>query len=251
MASLEGKVIAVTGAASGIAKATSKILYERGASLSLADLNGDSLDAVAAELRASSKSPQQKVTTTVLDVRKSHQVTSWIEQTVKVHERLDGACNLAGVVTSHSLLGDTTDETFDFVMGVNVTGIFNCLRAEINNMPSGGSIVSAASVCGLVSFAKMSPYVASKHAVIGLTKTAAKEYGPRGVRVNCVAPGLIDTPMTQNPEFRANVSVPLDGIPLRRQAAPEEVGKLIAFLLSDDASYISGSVYNVDAGLLC
>ena len=111
------------GAASGIAKATSKILYERGASLSLADLNGDSLEAVAAELRASSKSPQQKVTTTVLDVRKSHQVTSWIEQTVKVHERLDGACNLAGVVTSHSLLGDTTDETFDFVMGVNVTGM--------------------------------------------------------------------------------------------------------------------------------
>jgi NADP-dependent 3-hydroxy acid dehydrogenase YdfG len=112
-----------SGAASGIAKATAKLLHDRGASLSLADLNGDQLEAVAAELQACSKTSQQKVTATALDVRKSDQVTLWIEQTVKDHGRLDGACNLAGVVTSDYLLGDTTDDNFNFVMGVNVTGM--------------------------------------------------------------------------------------------------------------------------------
>lgn len=97
----------------------------------------------------------------------------------------------------------------------------------------------------------MSPYVASKHAIIGLTRSAAKEVGPKGIRVNCVAPGMIDTPMTQNAEFRAKIHVPTEVIPLRRVAQPEEVGTIIAFLLSDDASYVTGSVYQVDAGLIC
>jgi len=250
MASLEGKVIAVTGAASGIARATSRILYERGASLSLADLNGEALEKVAAELQSHNGTSKQKVTTTVLDVRKGDAVNEWIKKTVEDHGKLDGACNLAGVVTTNSLLGDTTDKDWDFVMGVNCTGVFNCLRAEVNSMTSGGSIVSAASIAGLSGFPKMGPYIASKHAVIGLTRTAAKEYGSKGIRVNCVAPGLIDTPMTQTKEFRDNVSVPVEGIPLGRKAAPEEVGKLIAFLLSDDAGYVSGSVYKVDAGMM-
>ena len=111
------------GAASGIGKATAQILYERGATLSLADLNGEQLKAVAEGMQTSSKSSNQKITTTVLDVRKSDQVTSWIEQTVKDLGKLDGACNLAGVVTTHSLLADTTDENLEFVLGVNLFGV--------------------------------------------------------------------------------------------------------------------------------
>jgi NAD(P)-dependent dehydrogenase (short-subunit alcohol dehydrogenase family) len=122
---------------------------------------------------------------------------------------------------------------------------FNCMRAELNVMTSGGSIVNAASVAGLMGLPHMAAYCASKHAVVGLTKTAAKEYGGQGIRVNAIAPGIISTPMTDTPEARESLSgqvVPLGG----RKGDPSEVGNLIGFLLSDDASYISGSVMQID-----
>lgn len=116
-------ILTRAGAASGIARITSRLLYSRGASLSLADLNTDGLKSVAAELASLSSSPDQKITTTSLDTRKSDQVNSWIENTVKDHGRLDGAANLAGVLKAKSFLVDTTDEEYEFMMGVNSTGV--------------------------------------------------------------------------------------------------------------------------------
>ena len=123
---------------------------------------------------------------------------------------------------------------------------FNCLRAQLNAMEKGGSIVNASSVAGVMGSATIGPYCASKHAVIGLTKTAAKEYGSKGIRVNAIAPGIIDTPMTRN----ADIVLDDNRIPLgKKRAEPSQVGTLIAFLLSDDASFISGDVVRVDGAM--
>lgn len=186
MASFKGKVIAITGAASGIGLATAKLLASRGADLSLADVQKDALETVAAEITAEGGS----VITTVVDVRDNGQITAWISRTVEHFGKLDLAANMAGVITRHNdLLQDLQQDDWDLVISINLTGIMQCMRAQLKVMQDGGAIVNAASIAGLIGRKRDSAYSASKHGVIGLTRSAAKEVGQdRKIRVNCIAP---------------------------------------------------------------
>lgn len=137
-------------------------------------------------------------------------------------------------------------------MGINVTGVMNSMRAQIPHVRDGGSIVNAASIAGLVGTPGGGAYTASKHAVIGLTRSAAKECASRAVRVNCLAPGLINTPMLQAALAKTGEQeVDLKGVPLGRKGSSEEVAELVAWLLCSKSSYITGSVQVVDGGICC
>ena len=186
MTSLEGRVIAVTGAASGIGFATARLLASRGASISVADVRQEALDAAVAELKKSH--PNAKIHAKAVDVRKGQEVGDWLDETIKHLGPLNGAVNLAGVVSGGTQIADTTDEEWDSVMDVNLKGVFNCIRAELQRMDKDTSIVSTSSVAGLQGTATAAAYSTSKHAVIGLTRSAAKEVGTRNIRVNCIAP---------------------------------------------------------------
>ncbi|EXK26217.1 hypothetical protein FOMG_17187 [Fusarium oxysporum f. sp. melonis 26406] len=246
--SLQGKVIALTGAASGIGLATAKLLAQLGAKISIGDVAADSLEKVAEEIRAAGG----QVMWRQVDVSNRQSVDSWIEETVSWGERLDGAANIAGTVGRHSgglLLKDFKDDEWDLIQNVNLKGMMFCLRAELNALSEHGSIVNAASICGLMGEIGSSAYCASKHGVIGLTRTAAKECGTNQ-RVNCFAPGSIDTIMTRQYAELSGEN-PVGGAAMKRLGRPEEVAKLIAFLLSDDSSFISGATYSIDGGWFC
>jgi NAD(P)-dependent dehydrogenase (short-subunit alcohol dehydrogenase family) len=183
-----GKVIAITGGASGIALATAVYLAERGASLSLADVQADALNNAVSDLQTKSLG---KVTGYVVDVQDASAVDSWITATINEFGRLDGAANLAGIVgKTHGKNGiiDQDEDEWNFIIGVNLTGMMHCLRAQMRVIADGGSIVNAASIAGLMGRSFNAAYSVSKHGVIGLTRSAAKEIGDRGVRVNSIAP---------------------------------------------------------------
>ena len=185
---LNGKVIAITGAASGIGLATAKLLASRGATLSLADLQEVPLSSTVEHIRTTYKTP---VHSFVLDVRKYKDVDAWVTEIIQTFGRLDGAANLAGVIGKSigiSGIADTDEDEWDFIIAVNLTGVMHCMRAQMKVIAEGGSIVNASSIAGLTGRANNGAYAASKHGVIGLTRSAAKEIGVKGVRVNSVAP---------------------------------------------------------------
>ncbi|KAK5455844.1 hypothetical protein LTS15_005161 [Exophiala xenobiotica] len=258
MALLRGKVITVTGAASGMGLATAKLLYARGANLSLLDLRQEALDAALTEiLDGPSDSPasvEDRIIVTAADIRSSDQVDAWITKTVTHFGRLDGAANVAGVIGKGYGVTDITElsnEEWDFIHGTNLTGLFYCMRAQLRTMTDGGSLVNTTSVVGLEGHGKNGAYSASKHGVIGLTKSAAKEVGSRNIRVNSIAPGVIATPMIVS--FGAVESGKLgvfDRVPIARVGEPQEVASMFAFLLSDESRYITASTFRVDGGLL-
>jgi NAD(P)-dependent dehydrogenase (short-subunit alcohol dehydrogenase family) len=191
MATLERKVIAVTGAGSGIGLATAKLLFSRGASLSIADLRQEALDTAVQEIYVLCPTRKDRILAVAIDVSSSSQVNSWVDQTVAYFGHLDGAANLAGVIGPnigvHNVT-DLADDEWDFVIRVNLTGVFYCMRAQLRVINEGGSVVNAASTAGLEGNPRNANYSASKHGVVGLSKSAAKEVGGRGVRINCVAP---------------------------------------------------------------
>lgn len=185
---IKGKVIVLTGAASGIGYETSLLLARQGAFLSIADVNEAALQEKASEIE---KVSTGKLLSTAVDVRKDEQVNAWIAKTVSTFGKLDGAVNLAGVVPkciNKERVEDLNNEDWHFVMDVNLHGVMHCMRAQLQNMNNNGSVVNAASICGVIGFPKNAAYTASKHAVIGLSRTAAKEVGDREIRVNCIAP---------------------------------------------------------------
>ncbi|OWY49564.1 NAD(P)-binding protein [Alternaria alternata] len=192
--SLKDKVIAIIGAASGIGLETARLFASKGAKLALADVQEKPLKDLESELRTAGA----QVMIQVVDVSKRADVESWIANTVEKFGKLDGAANLAGVTGRQSAVAnieEVEDDDWEFIMGVNVTGLRNCLRAQVPHMKEGSSIVNAASILGLIGAPKQLAYCASKHAVVGMTRSAAKELGPKNIRVNCFCPGPVDTPM--------------------------------------------------------
>ncbi|KEF54130.1 uncharacterized protein A1O9_09925 [Exophiala aquamarina CBS 119918] len=224
--------------------ATARMLASRGAILSLADANAAGLEVALISLPGG----QEKHMTTTLDVRSTSAVKSWIDATVERFGILDGAANIAGVLGDAVPIRESTEDQWDFVMGVNAKGIYNCLRAQLNNIKEGGSIVNFASVASLVAVQSQAPYVASKHAVLGLTKTAAREEGSRGVRINCVAPGAIKTPIMKDIEEEELHRRTAKYQCFDRIADPDEVAHLVLFLLSDETKFITAACYEISGG---
>jgi len=187
MSSFQDKVYAITGGASGIGLATVRLLVSRGAKVSIADVQDDLLKKVSDEVTAAGGD----ILVRHVDVRRRHQVDGWIAETVQKFGRLDGAANLAGVIPkSHNVarIEEQSDEEWEYVFAVNVTGVMSCMRAEIPHLQAGGSIVNAGSALSLQGRGGAAAYAASKHAVVGLTSSVAKEVGKRGIRVTCIAP---------------------------------------------------------------
>lgn len=181
------KVVAITGAASGIGRAVAVYLADRGASLAISDVQKDALTKLSGELSAAGT----RVDATVVDVSNSDQVRAWIENAVKTFGKLDGAANIAGISGSMvDRLEAQTDGDWKQVIDINLSGTMYSMREELKHLTNGGSIVNASSVLGLRSAPDIggASYVASKHAVLGMTRQAAREYGHRNIRVNCVNP---------------------------------------------------------------
>ncbi|KAH7311401.1 putative short chain dehydrogenase/ reductase [Stachybotrys elegans] len=266
MSGIEGKLFVLTGAASGIARATATLLVSRGALVSLADLNQTALTSLKTELEGKYPSSTKQVHVCAVDVRSQEACNEWIAAAMsEFGQPIYGAANLAGVfgrsiAQECGSVRNITDTEFDFVMDVNVKGTLNCLRAQLPHMQvgkggrDGGAIVNAASIAGLVGVEFNAPYVASKHAIAGITKTLAKEEGVRAIRANAIAPGIIATPMIQQIEA-AKGSTELFGAgdpgALARKGDANEVAELVIFLLSPQSSFINGVVVPIEGGWIC
>lgn len=185
MACRPANPICITGGASGIGLACAKLFAARGARVSIADVQEKALQ--DAEVAIKSATPVAEVMTAVVDVRDAEACNKWIEETVKRFGRLDGAANLAGVFKGVSLTKED-GSAWDFCIGINLTGVKNCMQAELKHLKKGGSMVNAASILGISGDGEAAAYSVSKHGVVGLTRSAAKEYGPKGVRINGIAP---------------------------------------------------------------
>lgn len=251
MATFEGKVYAVTGAASGIGLAIAQALAKKGAVVSLSDVNAENLDKAIHSLDGG----REKHMTTIVDVRKSADVDKWIADTVSKHGQLDGAANIAGIGPRTKSVRDTTDEDWSLVNEINVQGMFHSVRAELKNMKNGGAIVNACSVAGLTGGGGSAEYIASKHGCVGLTKCAAREERASQIRINGIAPGAIDTPLLRTMEAEMGLKdgkrFPLEQPVIQRFGTAEEMANVAVFLLSSEASFVTGSIWTADGGWIC
>jgi len=245
---LDGKIALVTGASSGIGRATALILAREGATVVVSDVVVEGGQETVRMIKAQSG----QASFIKADVSKPAEVEALINQIVATHGRLDCAHNNAGIEGSLTSTIEYTEEMFDRVMDINLKGVWLCMKYEIAQMlkQGGGSIVNTASGAGLIAVQGMSAYVASKHGVIGLTKTAALEYAKQGIRVNSVCPGLIQTPMVerltnQTPQLGEAL---VAAEPVGRTGKPEEIGEAVAWLCSDAASFVTGHSMSVDGG---
>ena len=249
--SFENKVALVTGAGSGLGLATAKAFAESGASVVLADWNEASVRSAAEELKAEG----YKALAIRCDVSDEAQVESMVHQTVKTFGRLDAAYNNAGVQNLLADTADTTREDYDRVMGINLRGVWSCMKFELQQMRKQGSgtIVNCSSLGGLLGGAERGIYHAAKHGVLGFTKSAALEYAARGIRINAVCPGLIHTPMSDQmiAAGQAEALKALEkSIPMARVGRPEEIANAVLWLCSDAASYVTGQSVSVDGGFV-
>jgi NAD(P)-dependent dehydrogenase (short-subunit alcohol dehydrogenase family) len=246
---LEGRVVLVTGAASGIGRATAGQLAGMGARVLASDIDADSGAAAAAALRDAGGD----VRFVAGDIAEDDTAAALVAAAVDAFGRLDGAANCAGVGGGHASTHEYPVEMWDRIVGVNLRGTWLAMRAEVPALlGGGGAIVNVASTLGLRGSPNASPYSASKHGVIGLTRTAAIEYAPHGIRVNAVCPGAIDTPMMDEtfarfPGFREML---VGFVPMGRMGSADEVAAAIVWLLSDAASFVTGETLTVEGGLL-
>jgi NAD(P)-dependent dehydrogenase (short-subunit alcohol dehydrogenase family) len=249
MRTFEGKVGLVTGASAGIGRATAVLFAGRGARLVLGDVD----PAGGQETERLVKEAGGEALFLRTDVTAGQDVADLVNAALDSFGRLDFAYNNAGVEGTQAPLAEAEERDWERTLDINLKGVWLCMHHEIPAMlrNGGGAIVNTASVAGLVGFPNLAPYVASKHGVIGLTRTAALEYATSGIRVNAVCPGVIRTAMVErviggDPEVEAQY---LAKEPVGRMGTPEEVGEAVVWLCSDAASFVTGHALAVDGGL--
>lgn len=241
---MQGKVALVTGAATGIGLACAEAFVRAGATVVMADIN-EPTDQVARLVQAGYAAVPYRCD--VSDTKAVEEMIGWI---VATYGRLDAAHNNAGIQTPQRPMAEITDEEFDRTVAVDLKGVWNCMRYEIRQMlrQGGGAIVNTSSQGGVTGFPGQAAYIACKHAVIGLTRTAAIDYAAQGIRINAVCPGVIRTPMAEellrrNPDLEQEL---VRDIPAGRMGRPDEIAHAVLWLCSDDASFVDGHALLVD-----
>jgi len=249
MAEFTGKVALVTGAASGIGRSTAELYAREGAKVVVSDVDEQG----GRETVRLIKTAGGDALFVRADVSDPAQVEALVGKALETYGRLDFACNNAGIGGESNPTADQSIEGWQRVININLSGVFYCMKYEIPAMlrSGGGAIVNMASILGQVAFAGAPAYVAAKHGVVGLTRSAAVEYAMQGVRVNAIGPAFISTPMIsalEQDKAAYNMLVSLH--PIGRLGRPEEIAELVIWLSSDKASFVTGSYYAVDGGYL-
>ena len=247
--SFENKVALVTGAASGMGLATARAFADAGSAVLLADFREDAVKAKAQKLVIAG----HKAIAVRCDVSDDAQVAAMVDRTVAEFGRIDAAFNNAGVMAHIAATADSTREEWDRVIGINLRGVWSCMKYELRQMQrqGGGAIVNNASVGALSGNPGIGSYIASKHGVVGLTRTAALEYIKQGIRVNAVNPGLIDTQIARDVvsgDEQAYGEI-AKNVPIGRAGRPEEIASEVLWLCSPGASYVVGHALTVDGGM--
>jgi len=247
---LDGKAALITGGGGGIGRATALAFACEGARVAVADYAAET----AAETVAMVNAAGGQAITLTGDVTRDRDVKAMLDDIIVAYGRLDCAFNNAGIApyqvdASGKKTAEWSESSFDRMIAVNLKGVWLCMRAEIRQMltQGGGAIVNTGSIAGLIGLVTSSAYVAAKHGVVGLTKTAALEYAEAGIRVNAVCPGFVKTRMTEETMRRRGETI-LAQIPVKRMGNPEEIAEMVVWLCSDRASYVTGVAYNVDGG---
>jgi NAD(P)-dependent dehydrogenase (short-subunit alcohol dehydrogenase family) len=250
---LDGKTALITGGARGIGRTTAILFAREGARVLVSDTSAEGLHETVSLINGAGGQAVSQVT----DVTKPAEVKAMMETAVKTFGRVDCAFNNAGISgwtigAGGKKTADWPEEAVDRMLDVNLKGVWLCMREELNQMmaqSTGGAIVNTASIAGLVGLPTSSLYVAAKHGVVGLTKTAAIEYAQNKIRVNAVAPGYIETDMTKNVMAVRGDQI-LSTTPMRRMGTAQEIAEMVCWLCSDRASYVNGATYNVDGGYI-
>ena len=242
---LTDKICIVTGAAQGIGLATALKFAREGATVVVCDIHGEAVDQAVAQCEATGAKAEGHV----VDVTRRDQVDAMVQAVKARHGRIDVLVNNAGI-TKDARLQKMTEAQFDAVIDVNLRGVFHCAQAVADTMVAqgGGVILNASSVVGIYGNFGQTNYAASKFGVIGFTKTWSRELGPKGVRVNAVAPGFVETPILSTIPDKVLAHM-RDQVPLKRLGQPEEIANVYAFLASDEASYVNGAVLEVSGGM--
>lgn len=249
---LSGKVVIVTGAAGGIGHDAARVLARAGARLVLTDVAADGGEAAAEAVRGEGGD----AFFVAADLASEADVESLVARTVAHYGRLDGAFNNAGVEQKNKPVDELSLAEWNRAIAIDLTAVFLCIKYQVRAMlaSGGGAIVNTASSLGQVAIPGASEYIAAKHGVVGLTRAAGADYGARGVRVNAVLPGIIETPMisrlSTDPDFSAMFDRLRARHPIGRFGQPSEVGEAVAWLLSDAASFVNGAAVAVDGGYL-